>query len=84
MRRHSGGKGQQGVSEDGVLADKAGLQICMEKVVGESNIQRICIEHVLYARHCCQDWGHRIEQNRQKSHPFGAHILGEEYLQITK
>lgn len=26
MRRHRGGKGQQGTSEDGVLADKTGLQ----------------------------------------------------------
>ena len=63
-QRHSGRKGQ-GVSEDGTLWDKAGLQgVCVEKVVGESPTQRVCIEHLLYARHC-QYWRHSTEQNRQ-------------------
>lgn len=51
VQRHSGGKGQ-GMSEDSASCDKAGLQgVCVEKVVGESSTQRICIEHLLYARH---------------------------------
>ena len=73
------------MSEDSVLHDEAGLQgIYMEKVVGDSSIQKIYVEHLPYTRHHYQCWGRGIAQSRQKSHPLGVYILVEDDQQIIK